>query len=124
MTTESLISATRRLTIPQRREVLARLWAEDDLSEAGNIWKSVKFSSNLRVAAYSPGQDEFIGALRELLQKGALARVENEKDGTYEIYGADRTFYVTMTVEREFAALLDSWLPEEPPREIKLEDIS
>ena len=51
-----------------------------------------------------------------------LARLENEAEGTFELYGANRTFYVTMTIEREFAGLLSSWLPENPPREIKIEE--
>lgn len=32
--------------------------------------------------------------------------MENEEDGTYKLYGADRTYFVTMTPAREFAALL------------------
>lgn len=121
-TTENLISATKRLSAPQKREVLARLWTEDELGETGKIWKSVRFGKNLRVSAYTPEQEPFLPDLREVLQKGALARIENEEEGTYEIYGADRTFYVTMSPEREFAGLLSSWLPFKPPKEINLEE--
>ena len=60
--------------------------------------------------------------LRDTLKCGVLARLENEAEGTFELYGANRTFYVTMTIEREFAGLLSSWLPENPPREIKIEE--
>ncbi len=121
-TTENLILATKQLSIPERREILARLWA-DEFSEPGKIWKSVRFGEKLKVVAYAPEQEKFVEELRELLLKGALARIENEEEGTCEIYGADRTFYVTMSPKREFAALLSSWLPFEPPREINLEEI-
>ncbi len=68
----------------------------------------MRFSAALRVVAYAPEQEAYTDALRELLQQGALARLENEADGTYEVYGPDRTYYVTMTPAREFAALLNS----------------
>lgn len=122
-TAENLILAAKQLSTPQKREILARLWTEDELAETGRIWKSVRFGENLRVAAYAPEQESYLQDLRELLQKGALARIENEEEGTCEIYGADRTFYVTMSPQREFVALLSSWLPFEPPREINLEEI-
>jgi hypothetical protein len=82
----------------------------------------VRFSDRLRVVAYAPEQEPHVDGLRELLLRGALARRESEADGTYEIYGPDRTFYVTMTPAREFAALLSSWLPDHPPREVELQD--
>jgi len=122
-TAENLISATKRLPVPQKREILARLWAESELGEAGKIWKSVRFGEKLRITAYAPEQEVFIAELRELLLKGALARIEDEEDGTCEIYGADRSFYVTMSPEREFVGLLSSWLPFEPPKEINLEEV-
>lgn len=122
-TAENLISAAKQLSTPQKREILARLWTEDELGETGRIWKSVHFGENLRVVAYAPEQESYLPDLRELLQKGALARIENEEEGTCEIYGADRTYYVTMSLQREFVALLSSWLPFEPPREINLEEI-
>ncbi len=122
-TTENLILAAKQLSEAERREVLVRLWAEDELNEAGKVWKSVRFGKNLKVVAYAPEQERFVGDLRELLLKGSLARIENEEEGTCEIYGADRTFYVTMSPKREFVALLSSWLPFEPPREFNLEEI-
>lgn len=121
-TAENLISAAKQLSAPQKREVLARLWTEAELDETGNTWKSVRFGKNLRVSAYAPDQEPFLPDLRELLQKGALARIENEEEGTYEIYGTDRTFFVTLSPEREFAGLLSSWLPSKPPKEINLEE--
>jgi len=39
-----------------------------------------------------------------------------------EIYGPDRTYYVTITPAREFAALLSSWSADHPPREVELQD--
>ncbi len=82
---ESLINQTRQLTLLQKREVLARLWNEDELGEAGRIWKSIRFTEKLRVVAHAPEQESFVGGLREILLKGALARIENEDDGTAEI---------------------------------------
>ncbi|HEX8196556.1 MAG TPA: hypothetical protein VF571_10255 [Pyrinomonadaceae bacterium] len=120
---ENLISGTKRLPSPQKREVPARLWAESELGETGKIWKSVCFGENLRIAAYAPEQEIFIAELRELLLKGELAGIENEGDGACEIYGADRTFYVTMSPAKKFVGLLSSWLPFEPPKEINLEEV-
>jgi hypothetical protein len=69
-----------------------------------------------RVVAYATEQEAHLDKLRELLLHGVLARRENNADGTYELYGPDRTYYVTMTPARESAALLSSWPPERPPR--------
>ncbi|MGH9947056.1 MAG: hypothetical protein ACRD6X_07660 [Pyrinomonadaceae bacterium] len=122
-TTEAVISEAKQLTLPQKREVLARLWNEDELFESGRLWTSVRFGGNLRVVAHVPEQEPYLDDLRELLQKGALARIENEEEGTSEIYGSDRTYYVALTPEREFAALLGSWPPFQPPKEINLEEV-
>jgi len=122
-TTEILISQAKQLTLPEKREMLARLWNEEELGETGRIWKSIRFGENLRVVAHAPEQEPYLADLRELLQKGALERIENEEEGTAEIYGADRTYYVAITPEREFAALLSSWPPFQPPTEIDLEEI-
>lgn len=83
---------------------------------------SVRFSESARVVTYAPEQEPHLDALRAVLRQGVLARMENREDGTYELYGADRTYYVTMTPAREFAALLSSWTPDAPPREINLPD--
>lgn len=115
-----VVEAARHLTPAEQREVLARLWPEQAARSGDKTWRSVRFSAALRVVAYALEQEAYIDALRELLQQGALARLENEADGTYEVYGSDRTYYVTMTPAREFAALLSSWSPERPPREISL----
>lgn len=115
------VETIRHFSSAEQREVLARLWTEQAGRNTNETWKTVKFSENLRVTAYDSAQEQHLEELREALQNGVLARLENQADGTFEIYGANRTFYVSMTVEREFAGLLSSWLPENPPREINLE---
>ncbi len=120
MINENFIQSTQQLTAPERREVLARLLAEQTENEVGTIWKSIRFGENLRIVAYVSKQEQFLEELKQLLQKGALARLENQADGTFEIYGEKRTFYVTMSEKRGFVGLLSSWLPTEPPKEIKL----
>ena len=117
-----VVDTVRHLSPAEQREVLARLWPEQALAQANTVWTSVRFGDRVRVVAYAPEQEPHVDGLRELLQRGALARRENEADGTYEIYGPDRTFYVTMTPAREFVALLSSWLPDHPPREVELQD--
>jgi len=117
------VETMRRFSSAEQREVLARLWTELTRIGVNETWKTVKFSEKLRVTAYDAEQRQYIDELRETLQNGVLARLENQDDGTFEIYGANRTFYVTLTVEREFAGLLSSWLPENPPREINLEGV-
>lgn len=115
------VETIRHFSSAEQREVLARLWTEQTRIGINETWKTVKFSSNLRVTAYNSSQEKHLDELREALQNGVLARLENQEEGTYELYGATRTFYVTMTIEREFAGLLSSWLPENPPHEINLE---
>jgi hypothetical protein len=117
-----VVDTVRHLSPAEQREVLARLWPEQALAQANTVWTSVRFSDRLRVVAYAPEQEPYVDGLRELLLRGALARRESEADGTYEIYGPDRTYYVTITPAREFAALLSSWLPDHPPREVELQD--
>ena len=117
-----VVDTVRHLSPAEQREVLARLWPEQALAQANTVWTSVRFSDRLRVVAYAPEQEPHVDGLREILRRGALARRESEADGTYEIYGPDRTYYVTMTPAREFAALLSSWLPDHPPREVELQD--
>jgi hypothetical protein len=117
-----VVEALRQLTPSEQREVLARLWPEETLREGNPIWTGVRFGDRLRVVAYAAEQEPYLDTLRELLLRGALARKESDADGTYELYGPDRTYYVTLTPAREFAALLSSWPPEHPPREIDLQD--
>jgi hypothetical protein len=124
MINDTFIESAQKLTAPERREVLARLLAEQATEEFGTIWKSVRFGEKLRVVAYAPEQEKFVADLRELLKTGALVRIENQSDGTCEIYGKERTFYATVSEKREFVALLSSWLPSNPPREIVLTQIS
>jgi len=117
-----IVKSARQLSPAEKREVLARLWPEQDARNGGDVWISVRFSDAMRIVAYAPEQEAFVASLQDLLRQGALARLENKADGTYEIYGSDRTYYVTMTPTREFAALLSSWPPDQPPREIVLPD--
>lgn len=119
-----VVEAARQLTRAEQREVLARLFPEQTAQDGSTVWMSVKFSESARVVAYAPEQEPYLDALRTVLRQGVLARMENREDGTYELYGADRTYYVTMTPAREFAALLSSWPPDVPPREINLPDDS
>ncbi len=124
MINENLIEFTHKLTVTERREVLARLLTEQTAEEIGTVWKSLRFSKNLRVLAYAPEQEKFVDEARQLLLQGVLVRIENQADGTCEIYGKERTFYATISEKKEFVALLSSWLATEPPREINLAEVS
>ena len=124
MIIENFIESAQNLTVPERREVLARLLAEQQGEEFGTIWKSVRFSKNLRVIAYTPEQEKFVEEVNKLLQQGALVRIENQADGTCEIYGKERTFYATISEKSELVGLLSSWSLDNPPREINLTGIS
>jgi len=115
-----VVEAALHLTPAERREILARLWPEQVLGDGGAVWKGVRFGEAVRVTAYDSRQEPFVEELRQFLTGGALARFEDEADGTWETYGARRTYYVTMTPKREFVALLSSWPPDRPPREIGL----
>lgn len=117
-----VIETVRRLTPAEQREVLARLWPEQAARSGDKAWVSIRFGDGLRVTAYEPDQEQYIGALRDLLQQGALARLEDENDGTYEVYAPNRTYLVTMTPARQFAAILSSWEPDHAPREVVLQD--
>ncbi len=124
MIIENFIESAKNLTMPERREVLARLLAEQPSEEFGTIWKRIRFGKNLRVFAYAPEQKNFVQEVSELLQKGVLVRIENQADGTCEIYGTERTFYATIFEKRESVGLLSSWSLDNPPREINLTEIS
>jgi hypothetical protein len=84
---------------------------------------SVRFTDALHVVAYALEQEPYVNALSDLLRRGALARRESETDGTYEVFGPDRTYYVTMTPAKEFAALLSSWPPDRHPKEVILPNV-
>jgi dephospho-CoA kinase len=118
----STVNKIHKMSPSEQREILGRLWSQQVNIKSNDAWKSIRFGDSLRVIAYSPEQERYIGQVRELLQQGTVARLENESDGTYEIYGNDRTYYVTMTPSREFAALLSSWELGNPPREVVLQD--
>ncbi len=120
MINQSFMASTQQLTVPERREVLSRLLAEQTRHEVGTVWKSIRFSASLRVVSHNTNQEVFIPELRQLLLNGALVRVENQSEGTCEIFGVNRTFYVTMSEKREFVGLLSSWLPENPPVEVEI----
>jgi hypothetical protein len=120
--TESIFNQTQQLAPSEKREILSRLLANQSQNEVGTIWKSVRFSEKLRVTAQSSSQEKYVIELHNLLQKGALVRLENQSEGTCEVYGIDRIFYVTMSEKREFVGLLSSWLPENSPIEINVEE--
>ena len=117
-----VVETVRHLSAAERREVLARLWPEQALTQGNTFWTTVRFGEGFRVVAYAPEQEKYLEDLHRLLLGGALARRESEADGTYEIYGPHRTYYVTMTPAREFAALLSSWAPDRPPHEVNLQE--
>ncbi len=119
-TITEVVETVKHLSASEQREVLARLWTEQAQRATGEVWQTVRFSEKMRVVAYAPEQENYLAALKLALQTGVLARLENAVDGSYEIYGADRTYYVTMTLAREFAGLLSSWPPEHPPHELHL----
>lgn len=116
---KSIISRVQKLTLSERREIISRLLAAQT-AEVGTIWKTVRFGATLRVVAYAIEHECFVESLRKLLQDGALVRIENEAEGTCEVYGSDRTFYVTMSEKREFVGLLSSWTLDAAPREINV----
>jgi hypothetical protein len=119
--TETIFNQTQQLAPSEKREILSRLLASQLTNEFGTVWKSVRFSDKLRVTAHLPTQEIFVEDLRKLLQTGALIRLENQSEGTCEVFGIDRTFYVTISEKREFVGLLNSWLPENSPVEINVE---
>lgn len=116
-----IVESAHHLSRPEQREVIARIWPEKARS-GKEMWRGLRFSDRMRVVAYAQEQEPYLRGLRALLLHGALARVENEREGNYEIYGPDRTYFVTMTPDREFAALLSSWSPDRSPREVALQD--
>ena len=117
-----VVETVQHLSAAERREVLARLWPQQALTQGNTVWITIRFGEGLRVVPYAPEQEQHLEDLRQLLRRGALARRESETDGTYEIYGPERTYYVTLTPGREFAALLSSWAPERPPHEVNLQE--
>lgn len=116
------IAAAQRLTAAEQREVLARLFPANSVHDGASIWRSVRYSEQARVVAYAPEQEQYLDAVRHALQHGVLTRIDSAMDGTYELYTPERTYHVVLTPEREFAALLSSWTPDSPPREITLLD--
>lgn len=120
MISVDFISETQNLTVSERREVISRLLAEQSKNEVGLTWKTVKFSKNLRIVAYATEQNQYLDELRNLLQKGTLIRIENQADGNCEVYGTERTYYVTLSEKREFVGLLSSWKVENSPQEIEI----
>lgn len=119
----STVNTIHKMSASEQREILGRLWSRQIDKKSNDVWRSIRFGDSLRVVAYSPEQEQYIGQVSNLLQQGTMARLENESDGTYEIYGSNRTYYVTMTPHREFAALLSSWELNNPPHEINLRDV-
>jgi hypothetical protein len=86
-------------------------------------WEVVKLSDQLTVVAYQPGQEQHLNAVRSLAQHGVLARRDPEDESYYELYGPDRTYYVTLDPRpgKEFIAVLQSWPIDHPPRVVDLD---
>jgi Cytidylate kinase len=116
-----ILETAHHLSRQEQREIIARIWPEG-ASSGKELWRGLRFSDRMRLVAYGPEQEPYLPGLRDLLLHGAIARIEDEQDGNYEIYGPDRTYFVTMTPEREFAGLLSSWSPDKSPREVRLQD--
>lgn len=117
-----VIKAALHLTVAEQRELLARLWPMAVEQSGDQFWTSVRLGACAQVTAGTPEQEPYLDALASILRSGALARLEDEADGTYEIYGPDRTYYVTLSPAKERVLLLSSWAPEQPPREVILDD--
>lgn len=112
-----LIDAVRQLSPVEQREVLARLWPEQQPSE----WQFVQFQ-NPKVKSFSDTQAAYLDDLKQLLMEGVPARLDHPEDGNYEVYGETRTYYATLIPEEESAGLLSSWPPDQPPVKVVLED--
>ena len=52
-----VVETVRHLSAAERREVLARLWPEQALTQGNTVWTTVRFGEGLRVAAYAPEQE-------------------------------------------------------------------
>lgn len=113
---EPLRTPTADTSEPSRHKGAAA--ADDPTDETKEIW--IQFSESMRVISYSPDQEQRIAELRELLRKGTRAHLESKEDGTYEVLGPERVYYVTMTPKREFAALLSSWPLDQQPVKVIL----
>jgi len=112
-----LIGTLRQLSPAQRREVLARLWPD----QQPGSWQFLRFH-NPTVKSFSDTQNPYVDDLRRLLRAGAFARLVHPEDGDYELYGETRTYYATLIPKEEFAGLLSSWPPDQPPIKVVLED--
>jgi hypothetical protein len=117
------INVVRQLTPDEQRELLARLWPEpEELGSDRSRWTYVKFGGNLRVTSFSPDQEPYLDEVRDLLQRGVPARLDRPQDGYYELYGPTRTYYVALSLAKQFVGLLQSWPPDHPPRPVTLDD--
>lgn len=118
-----LIEGIRRLPLQAQREVLARVWPEPTaVGRGASEWRFLPMSEQVQVNSLTPGQEPFVEELRQLVRRGVLARLDSAEDGNYELYGPDRTYYVTLGERREIVGLLDSWTPDRPPRVVVLDE--
>lgn len=116
----TLLEEVHELTLPEQREILAQLLSDQAEHASEFILKNVKFGDEMRIVAYAEEQKPYIKELQDLLKEGTMALLEDESEGTYQVFGASRIFYVTMTPKREFAAILSSWSSGKPPKEFIL----
>jgi hypothetical protein len=113
-----LIQEIQHLSPAQRREVLARLWP--DVKVEGIQW--LELGEGVEVESYTPTQAPHVETVRHLLINGVPARLVQQDDGNWELYGPERTYLVTLDLTTRFAGLLSSWLPDGPPRTVVLEE--
>jgi hypothetical protein len=117
------MNLVRQLTPDEQRELLARLWPKpEELGTDRSPWCYVKLGDSLRVASFSADQESYLDEVRDLLQRGVLARLDSPDDGYYELYGPTRTYYVALSLAKQFAGILQSWPPDHPPRNVTLDD--
>jgi hypothetical protein len=80
----------------------------------------IRMSPQVQVDSFEEDQRQYCDLVRQLLMEGVLGRLESSEDHYYEIYGPNRTFFVTLFREPESVSILDSWPADAPPRTVIL----
>jgi hypothetical protein len=78
----------------------------------------IRMSPQVKVDSFEEDQRPYCELVRQLLIEGVLGRLESPEDHYYEIYGPNRTFFVTLFREPESVSILDSWPADAPPRTV------
>jgi dephospho-CoA kinase len=117
---EHLVKRIQSLSVFEKQKVLASILADQTSRRGDMIFRTVRFGDRMKVVAYTPDQERYIPNLKSVLREGTVAMLENEAEGTYEVFDQQRIYYVTMTPSREFAAILSSWRPDSPPRQFSV----